>query len=103
MRMLRVPRWMSVIHTLTSVKALGLGFLLSAVNPKNLIMAAGAGVAIGAGDLVIAQVAVLIAFYAAAAAATVAVPVVAYPMAGRPDGGARSSSYASGWSARTPW
>jgi hypothetical protein len=27
----------------TFVKALGLGFLLSAVNPKNLIMAAGAG------------------------------------------------------------
>ena len=34
---------MAAIDDFTFVKALGLGFLLSAVNPKNLIMAAGAG------------------------------------------------------------
>ena len=37
------PKWMAAIDDFTFVKALGLGFLLSAVNPKNLIMAAGAG------------------------------------------------------------
>ena len=41
------PKWMAAIDDFTFVKAVGLGFLLSAVNPKNLIMAAGAGVAIG--------------------------------------------------------
>ena len=40
-----LPKWMSAIDTLTPVKGLGLGFLLSALNPKNLIMAAGAGLA----------------------------------------------------------
>ena len=42
-----LPKWMKAIDTMTAAKGAGLGFLLSAVNPKNLIMAAGAGVIIG--------------------------------------------------------
>ena len=38
---------MSAIDTMTAGRGLVLGFLLSAVNPKNLLMAAGAGVIIG--------------------------------------------------------
>src|SRR5688572_10207069 len=38
-----LPKWMAAIDTLTPVKGFGLGFLLSAVNPKNLIMGAAAG------------------------------------------------------------
>jgi threonine/homoserine/homoserine lactone efflux protein len=45
------PKWMAAIDDFTFVKALGLGFLLSAVNPKNLIMAAGAGVIVGTAGL----------------------------------------------------
>jgi threonine/homoserine/homoserine lactone efflux protein len=73
-----LPKWMSAIDTLTPIKGLGLGFLLSALNPKNLIMAAGAGIAIGAGGISTTQSIVVIAVYTAIAASTVAVPVIAY-------------------------
>ncbi|PJI52618.1 hypothetical protein CTI14_39490 [Methylobacterium radiotolerans] len=42
-----LPSWMKAIDTMSFGTALGLGFLLSAVNPKNLLLAAGAGVDIG--------------------------------------------------------
>lgn len=73
-----LPKWMSAIDTLTPVKGAGLGFLLSALNPKNLIMAAGAGIAIGGGNLGNGQIIVVIAIFTAIAACTVAVPVIAY-------------------------
>lgn len=76
-----LPTWMSAIDTLTPVKGLGLGVLLSALNPKNLIMAAGAGVVIGKGGLSTGQIVVAIAVYTAIAASTVAVPVIAYLVA----------------------
>src|ERR1700712_1069171 len=41
-----LPKWMSAIDSMTPVKGLGLGFLLAAVNPKNLLMAIAAGVAL---------------------------------------------------------
>ncbi|RZU11242.1 Sap-like sulfolipid-1-addressing protein [Kribbella rubisoli] len=72
-----LPKWMSAIDTLTPVKGIGLGLLLSALNPKNLIMAAGAGIAIGAGGIDTTQTVVVIAVYTAIAAATVALPVIA--------------------------
>jgi threonine/homoserine/homoserine lactone efflux protein len=74
---------MKAIDTMTAVKGVGLGFVLSAVNPKNLIMAAGAGVVIGgtgAGLDTSAQV-VSIAVFTVIAAASVAVPVIAYLLA----------------------
>jgi threonine/homoserine/homoserine lactone efflux protein len=76
-----MPKWMSATDTLTSVKALGLGFLLSALNPKNLIMSAGAGVIIGGGALPTGEVAGVIAVFTLIAASTVGVPVVAYLVA----------------------
>ena len=45
------PKWMAAIDDFTFPKALGLGFLLSGVNPKNLIIAAGAGLIIGSGEI----------------------------------------------------
>ncbi|TCC48966.1 GAP family protein [Kribbella capetownensis] len=73
-----LPKWMSAIDTLTPVKGAGLGFLLSALNPKNLIMAAGAGIAIGGSNLGNGQIVVVIAVFTVIAACTVAVPVIAY-------------------------
>ncbi|MEV0288295.1 GAP family protein [Kribbella sp. NPDC050820] len=73
-----LPKWMSAVDTFTPVKGLGFGFLLSALNPKNLILAAGAGVAIGAGYLSTAETILAIAIFTVIAAATVAIPVVAY-------------------------
>ena len=76
-----LPKWMSAIDTLTPVKGLGLGFLLSALNPKNLIMAAGAGIAIGTASLGTGQVVVVLLIFTVIAASTVAVPVLAYLVA----------------------
>jgi threonine/homoserine/homoserine lactone efflux protein len=76
-----LPKWMSAIDTLTPVKGLGLGLLLSALNPKNLIMAAGAGVAVGAGALGTGETVVVIVVFTAIAASTVAVPIIAYLLA----------------------
>ncbi|MFG1622619.1 GAP family protein [Kribbella sp. NPDC049227] len=73
-----LPKWMSAIDTMTPVKGLGLGFLLSALNPKNLIMAAGAGIVIGGGNLSNGQTVVVIVVFTAIAACSVAVPVIAY-------------------------
>jgi len=73
-----LPKWMSAIDTLTPAKGFGVGFLLSALNPKNLIMAAGAGVVIGAGGLSTGEDIVVILIFTLIAACTVAVPVLGY-------------------------
>jgi len=46
-----MPKWMSTLDSLTFGKALVLGFVLSGVNPKNLLMCLGAGSTIGAAHL----------------------------------------------------
>lgn len=76
-----LPKWMSAIDTMTPVKGLGLGVALSALNPKNLIMAAGAGIAIGDSNLDSSQTVVVIVVYTVIAASTVAVPVIGYLVA----------------------
>lgn len=42
-----LPKWMQGINSMKPAAGLGLGFLLAAVNPKNLLVAAAAGLAIG--------------------------------------------------------
>lgn len=76
-----LPQWMSAIDTMTAVKAGGLGFLLSAVNPKNLLMAAGAGVIIGSASLNGGEITLSIVVFVLIAAASVAIPVIAYLLA----------------------
>jgi threonine/homoserine/homoserine lactone efflux protein len=54
-----LPAWMKTIDTFTPAKAVGMGVLLSAVNPKNLILVIGAAAAIAqtgtsAGDQAVA-------------------------------------------------
>jgi threonine/homoserine/homoserine lactone efflux protein len=76
-----MPKWMQAIDTITFPKALGLGFLLAAVNPKNLLLAASAGVTIGAAGLDAGSIVVVIAVFTLIAASTVLVPVVGYLLA----------------------
>lgn len=76
-----LPKWMQAIDKVTFVVACGLGFLLSALNPKNLIMAAGAGVDIGAAGLDSGSIILAIAVFTIIAVSTVAVPVIAYLVA----------------------
>lgn len=73
-----MPAWMSAIDKFSPARGFGLGFALSAVNPKNLLMGVAAGVSIGQGGLTVAQDAVVIAVFTVLAATTVAVPVIAF-------------------------
>lgn len=76
-----LPKWMQAIDHVTFPKALGLGFLLSAVNPKNLLLAAAAGNDIGAADLDTGSIAGTIAVFTLIAASTILIPVVGYLIA----------------------
>ncbi|PWC05518.1 GAP family protein [Agromyces badenianii] len=76
-----LPKWMSAIDTMTTVRAAVLAFLLAAVNPKNLLMAAGAGVIIGTGGLNGGEITLSIVIFVVIAACSVAVPVIAYLVA----------------------
>lgn len=76
-----LPKWMKAIDTMGFGAAFGLGFLLSAVNPKNLLLAASAGVSIGAAGLDVGAVVVVIAIFTLIAASTVLIPVVGYLIA----------------------
>ncbi|MEF2977198.1 GAP family protein [Subtercola sp. YIM 133946] len=76
-----LPKWMSAIDTMTPVRGLVLGFLLSGLNPKNLLMGVAAGVAIGSGGLTVGSDVVAIVIFTVIAASTVAVPVFGYLVA----------------------
>ncbi len=58
-----LPAWMKSIDTFTPVKSAGMGVLLSAVNPKNLLLVVGAAAAIAqTGASAIGQAVALIVF-----------------------------------------
>ncbi|MGW4929304.1 GAP family protein [Agromyces sp. NPDC004153] len=76
-----LPKWMAAIDDMNAGRGFGLGFILSAVNPKNLIMAVGAGITIGTGGLTIGEDVVVILLFTLIAASSVAVPVIAYLVA----------------------
>lgn len=73
-----LPKWMSAIDSLTFARALGLGVLLSVPRPKNLLIAASAGITIGGAGLSIPSTVVAVAVFSACAASTVLIPVVAF-------------------------
>ena len=78
-----MPKWMAAIDTMTAGRALVLAFLIAALNPKNLLMAIAAGVAIGAGTTSTGTAAVAIIVYTVIAASTIAIPVIAYLVASK--------------------
>jgi threonine/homoserine/homoserine lactone efflux protein len=78
-----LPKWMAAIASMTAGKAFLLGFLLAAVNPKNLLLGASAGVTIGTSGLDVGSIAVVIVIFTLIAAASVTIPVVAYLIASK--------------------
>jgi threonine/homoserine/homoserine lactone efflux protein len=76
-----LPGWMKAIDTFNAAKAFGLAFLLAAVNPKNLLMAAAGGVAIGGASLSVGQIVIAWVVFVVIAASTVLVPVIGYLLA----------------------
>jgi hypothetical protein len=76
-----LPKWMSAIDSMTPVKGLALGFLLAAVNPKNLLLAGSAGLILGSAQLAFGEDAVVVIIYTLLAGCTVLIPVIAYLVA----------------------
>ena len=76
-----LPRWLTAADSMTPTKSLGLGLLLSAVVPKNLLLALSAGVIVGEAALSGGQTAVVILIFTVIATSTVSVPVVAHLVA----------------------
>ena len=75
------PKWMQAIDEFTFVKAAGLGLLLSAVNPKNLLLGVSAGVAIGTAGLPSGNAVVVWLVFTVLAACSVLIPVIGYAVA----------------------
>lgn len=73
-----MPAWMKSVDTLTPVKSAGMGVLLSAVSPKNLLLVVGAAAAIAqTGASAVGQAVALIVFIVLATLG-VGAPVVIY-------------------------
>lgn len=73
-----VPGWMRAIDRFTAVRAAGLGALLSAVNPKNLLLVIAGGAAIGSAGHGPSDLVVAAAVFTLVASSTVVAPVVVY-------------------------
>jgi Sap, sulfolipid-1-addressing protein len=76
-----LPKWMAEVDSMMPSKALVLGLLLSAVVPKNLLLALSAGLIVGEARLSIGEASVVIVVFTVIATSTVAVPVVAHLVA----------------------
>ena len=80
----KTPGWMQALDGMPPAKALRTGFLVTAINPKELIFGIAAGVVIGSADIPPGMVAAALLLYTALATITVVVPVVAYLLFGAP-------------------
>jgi threonine/homoserine/homoserine lactone efflux protein len=83
-----MPRWMAGIDRLRPGGALGLGALLSAVNPKNGGLTIAAAATIAAAGLAGGQQAVVLAVFVLVGSAGVLAPLIVYLVAG--EGAART-------------
>ena len=73
-----MPQWMGAIDAFTPGKALGAGVLLSALNPKNLLLSVGAAATIAQTGSTTGQQAVAYLVFAVIATIGVASPVVIF-------------------------
>lgn len=76
-----MPKWMAQIDGMTFFAALGLGLLLAALNPKNLLLGASAGVSLGSAGLGAGDMVIVVVIYTVLASSTVLIPVVGYLVA----------------------
>ena len=73
-----MPKWMAGIDAFAPGKALGLGLLLAGVNPKNLLLAAGAGSALAVTGPSTAEAVISLIVFVVVGSLTIAGPVVFY-------------------------
>ena len=76
------PKWMAAIDGFGIGKSFGMGFVLSALNPKNLMLVLAAAVTISSAGLSTGQEFGTLIVFTLIAASTVAVPVIGYLIAG---------------------
>ncbi len=76
------PKWMDAIDGFGIGKSFGMGFLLSALNPKNLLLVAAAAATIAAAGLSTSEETATLLVFTLIAASTVAVPVIGYLIVG---------------------
>ena len=80
----KTPGWMQALDGMPPAKALRTGFLVTAINPKELIFGVAAGVVIGSASIPPGMAAAALLIYTVIATVTVVVPVVAYLLRGDP-------------------
>jgi threonine/homoserine/homoserine lactone efflux protein len=78
----KLPGWMQAIDTFTPVRAAGMAVLLSAINPKNLLLTVGAGAAIAQTGGSTADQAVALAVFVLLGTIGVGAPVAIYYLMG---------------------
>jgi threonine/homoserine/homoserine lactone efflux protein len=78
-----LPKWMAAVDEFTAGRALGLGVLLSAVNPKNLALTLAAAASLAQAGLSAGGDVAGVAVFVVIGSLTVAGPVVAYLLMGQ--------------------
>jgi threonine/homoserine/homoserine lactone efflux protein len=78
----QMPGWMSAIEDFGAAKSFTTGFLLAAANPKNIGLTFAAAATIATAGLTNAQQIVTLLVFVVVASLTVAIPVIAYLLAG---------------------
>ncbi len=76
------PKWMAAIDDFKAPKSAVTGFVLSGVNPKNLLLTASAAVAISATGATSTEALVTLVIFVLIASVTVGGPTIAYLVAG---------------------
>jgi len=76
-----MPAWMATVDRLSAIKALGLGLLLTAANPKNAGLAIAAAASISSQNLESGEQAVTVLAFVLLSSITVILPVAAYLLA----------------------
>ena len=92
-----MPRWMASIDRLKPGGALGLGALLSAVNPKNAALTIAAAATIAGAGLPGGEQAIVLAVFVLVGSAGVLAPLIVYRIGG--EGAARTLDTWKAWSA----
>ena len=77
-----LPKWMDMVESLSTPKALGLGFALVAVNPKNLMLTVSGAMAIAASEATRSAHWAALGIFGLVATAGVASPVLVHWAAG---------------------
>ena len=80
----KTPGWMQALDSMKPAKALRTGFMVTAINPKELIFGIAAGIVIGSSTLPLGMVSAAALIYTGIATITVVGPVVAYLIIGTP-------------------